>query len=50
MIYGYENGEKVFSIPVEYVVTENLHIRADDLKEAVKFIVANKNSIPCNNS
>lgn len=45
-MYGNENGEKVFSIPVEWVVTENLEIRANSLKEAVKFIKDNLDAIP----
>ena len=39
-------GEKVYSIPVEWVVTENLHVRANDLKEAVKFLVEKLDEIP----
>ena len=47
MMYGRENANKVYGIPVEWVVTEMLEIKADSLEEAVKFIVNNESKIPC---
>ena len=46
MLYGNENASKVFSIPVEWVVTETLDIKADSLKEAIEFINDHTDEIP----
>ncbi len=46
MMYGKQKGENVYSIPVEWVVTENLQVRADSLREAVKFICDNADEFP----
>ena len=45
-MYGNDKGKKVFSIPVEWVVTETLDIRANNLQEAVEFIVDHLDIIP----
>ena len=45
-MYGRTNGKKVFNIPVEWVVTETLEIKADTLEEAVEFINDNLDTIP----
>ena len=45
-MYGKENGKKVFSIPVEWVMTETLDVRADNLKEALQFLIDNDANIP----
>ena len=45
-MYGKEDGKKVFSIPVEWVVTETLDIKADSLREAIDFINDNLDTIP----
>lgn len=45
-IYGNSNGTKIFSIPVEWVVTENLEVQANSIEEAVQFILANADLIP----
>lgn len=45
-MYGNNNANKVFSIPVEWVVTENLDIKANSLEEAIEFINNNIDEIP----
>ena len=45
-MYGNQNGTKVFSIPVEWVVTETIDIKANSLREAIKFINKNADEIP----
>ena len=49
-IYGTDNGNTVFSIPVEWAVYEHLQIRADSLEEAVKFVQENEYDIPFGDS
>ncbi len=46
-MYGNNNANKVFSIPVEWVVTENIEVKANSLEEAVRFVVDNYDEIPC---
>ena len=46
MMYGNNKATKVFSIPVEWVVTETLEIKANSLKEAIIFINENADEIP----
>ncbi len=46
-MYGIENGSKVFTIPVDYTVTENLKVRHNSLEEAVKYVMENSELIPC---
>ena len=46
MLYGNQNGTKVFSIPVEWVVTETIDIKANSLREAIEFINKNADEIP----
>lgn len=46
MLYGNQEGSKVFSIPVEWTVTDTIDIRADSLREAVEFLTENADSIP----
>lgn len=45
-MYGNSKGTKVFSIPVEWTVTETLEIKADSLKEAVEYINNHLDDIP----
>ena len=45
-MYGKQSGAKVFSIPVEWVVTETLEIKADTVEEAINFINDNLDTIP----
>ena len=45
-MYGNQNGTKVFSIPVEWVVTETIDIKANSLREAIEFINKNADEIP----
>lgn len=45
-MYGNQNGSKVFTIPVEWVMTENIDIRANSLREAVDFILNNADAFP----
>lgn len=45
-MYGNNEGKKVFSIPVEWTVTETLDIRANTLEEAIEFIRENNDIIP----
>ena len=45
-MYGRNNANKIFSIPVEWVVTETLQIKADSLEEAIEFINNNADEIP----
>ena len=45
-MYGRNNANKVFSIPVEWVVTENLNIKADSLEDAIEFINNHTDEIP----
>lgn len=45
---GNKNGSKVFRIPVEWVVSENLEIVADSIEEAIKFVKENNDLIPIN--
>ena len=49
MMYGDNSASKVYSIPVEWVVTENLEIKANTLLEAVKFICDNVDELPTSN-
>ncbi len=46
-MYGNNNADKVFSIPVEWVVTENIEVKANSLEEAAKFILDHNEEIPC---
>ncbi|AOZ97927.1 hypothetical protein [Butyrivibrio hungatei] len=48
-MYGNNNGAKVFSIPVERIVSENIEVRANSLKEAVEFINKHSDEIPTSN-
>lgn len=45
-IYGNENGSKVYSVPVEWVVTAQQEIRANSWEEAVQFVKDNAALIP----
>lgn len=45
-MYGKQNGKKIFSIPVEWVVTETIDIKADSLQEAIAFILDKSDEIP----
>lgn len=44
-MYGNQNGTKVFSIPVEWVVTETIDIKANSLREVIEFINKNVDEI-----
>ena len=46
IMYGNKNGSKVFSIPVEWVVTETIDVKANSLKEAINFILDKADDIP----
>lgn len=45
-MYGNKKGKMVYSIPVEWVVTENIEVRADSLKEALEFVKKHNDEIP----
>lgn len=45
-MYGDKNGSKVFSIPIEWIVTETIEIKANSLQEAIEFINENADLIP----
>ena len=46
IIIANENGENVYSIPMEWVVSENLKVRAKNLPEAVTYLNAHSDEIP----
>ena len=45
MLVANNEATKIFSIPVEWVVTENLEVKASSLEEAVKYINDNADEI-----
>ncbi|WP_026653533.1 hypothetical protein [Butyrivibrio proteoclasticus] len=45
-MYGNNKAKEVFSIPVEWMVTENIEVRANSLEEAVEFINNHADEIP----